>query len=1287
VTVSGVSRISATGPYKGLSYYAERDAPFFFGREEMTEIIAANLLASRLTLVYGASGVGKSSLLRAGAAQHLRKLARENLAAGGSPGFVVVVFPADEEVDAGGSSSGRRDSWRNDPAAGIAAGIERSVAELGLDIEPVEGSLRFPELLETWSTLLDAEILLVLDQFEEYFLYHSEDGALAEDLPRALTDTSLPANVLISIREDAYARLDLFKGQIPFLYDNYLRVDHLTVDAARTAIIRPLDEWNRHLDDGVEAARVGGDFVEAVLAAVQTGSVVLGQSGRGMVEDGGSREARVETPFLQLVLQRLWDEESARGSHELHLATLEQLGGAERIVRTHLDAAMDALSEADKAIAARAFRQLVTPSGTKIAHLPSDLAELESLPAEELPRVLERLAEARILRPIAPPPGESQSRYEIFHDVLGPAILDWRSRYEHAEAQERLAEELAHQEAERRAAEEQVERERAAAKRFRAVAGAALVLAVVALGLTVWAVSKKREASTAQRHAEARDLITKATAALTSDPAAALIMSLRAAGQDPNDAEAASVLRQAALSSHLIAKLDAGRSPVLTGTFLGDGRTLATVRQNGKIDIWNVRTGRRVAKLGARRSVTAASVVDGRRLAVVHEADVTVWDLPTRRRVGLFAAAGTATLSPDGRQLALATSTGRGTAVRIASLASTSGPRREIAADGRPADAITFSPDGARLLKASGDGRATLWDVRTGRRLAAFRLPRRVVGKHGTSPAGVPENVAVLVAAIFSPDGRRIALGTTDGVVGIFDARSGALTDRPASPGIGLSSLAFAPDGRLALGSADGVVAIRGRDVTILRGHTDAITGIEFRGEEMVTTSSDETARVWVTRTGQLQETLLGHTDRTASAFFSRRGNLVATTADDGTVRVWRARPIEPRVALPRHGAEVGHATFSRDGRFVLTSSADGTATLASAADGTAVRTFGKPRPPTAGQRAFADQAYGGRPNDVLLICEPRAAVSPDGTRIIIGDAYSGGARLQRVSTGGEIRVLLTKRFYPGFAVFGIGPEQRWAAITASSPSLWLVDARTGLQQHFARAAATGHIAAFAGSVTDDGRYLATADFDTGSRRTTMRVWDTVTGRERHAWNNSGSFIRTVAIDRSGRRVAGGTWGGVVWVRSVIDGTLIAAIDTRFAIRALAFSPDGVYLATAGDAQSARIWNVNTGRPAVTLRGHTAGINSIKFSPDGRFIVTASDDGTVKVWGAYDPEAGRRSGALWAEFRRGRPGRALDASFDSSGRRIAVAASDGTSEIYACGACGAGKDLRAYAGSRAPLVP
>ena len=83
-------------PFKGLTPFAatDLDALLFFGREREAELISANLMASRLTVLYGESGVGKTSLLAAGVVHRLRGIARRNLAERGHPEFVVVMFSA-----------------------------------------------------------------------------------------------------------------------------------------------------------------------------------------------------------------------------------------------------------------------------------------------------------------------------------------------------------------------------------------------------------------------------------------------------------------------------------------------------------------------------------------------------------------------------------------------------------------------------------------------------------------------------------------------------------------------------------------------------------------------------------------------------------------------------------------------------------------------------------------------------------------------------------------------------------------------------------------------------------------------------------------------------------------------------------------------------------------------------------------------------------------------------------------------------------------------------------------
>jgi hypothetical protein len=79
-------------PYKGLAPFMEEDAQFFFGRERECSAVTYSLLGSKLTILYGATGSGKSSLLRAGVAHRLREYSRQNLLSRGTPEFIAVVF-------------------------------------------------------------------------------------------------------------------------------------------------------------------------------------------------------------------------------------------------------------------------------------------------------------------------------------------------------------------------------------------------------------------------------------------------------------------------------------------------------------------------------------------------------------------------------------------------------------------------------------------------------------------------------------------------------------------------------------------------------------------------------------------------------------------------------------------------------------------------------------------------------------------------------------------------------------------------------------------------------------------------------------------------------------------------------------------------------------------------------------------------------------------------------------------------------------------------------------------
>lgn len=416
-------------PYKGLVPYTDDDAAMFFGRDAERSIIVANLRSSRFTLLYGPSGVGKSSVVGAGVVHYLRQRAKASLLKRGTPEFAVIYF----------------NQWRDDPLVGLLRAVRLEVESLlgrTFDDPSTTRYKTLDEQLKVWAERAGGDLLIILDQFEDYFLYHpNEDGpgTFVEEFPRVVTDREARVNFVVSIREDAVAKLDRFEGRIPTLFDNYIRIDHLDRSAARDAIVKPIDQYNKGVDDPSSKVSIEPPLVDAVLDQVKTGRVSLTETGMGVIKSESKDHAeeatveRIETPFLQLVMTRLWDEELRNGSHVLRRETLDKLGGAERIVRTHLDKALGALPAMERQAAAGMFHYLVTPSGTKIAHTARDLAEYTHTSEKQLTPVLEKMAASgiRILRPVAPPPDqlEAPTRYEIFHDVLAPAMLDWRRRY------------------------------------------------------------------------------------------------------------------------------------------------------------------------------------------------------------------------------------------------------------------------------------------------------------------------------------------------------------------------------------------------------------------------------------------------------------------------------------------------------------------------------------------------------------------------------------------------------------------------------------------------------------------------------------------------------------------------------------------------------------------------------------------------------------------------------------------------------------------------------------------
>jgi WD40 repeat protein len=1181
-------------PYQGLIPFSEEDAEYFFGREQETRLIISNLRAYSTTVLFGPSGVGKSSVLRAGVIRALMREQEEAFARFGGRESVTCYVAR----------------WQDAPLRMLATAIRESLAgaDAGAVVDLPVDELDVETVISRCAAL-DVDLLLILDQFEEYFYYHAaepENDLLAEALGR-LVAPATRVNVLLCLREDSIAALDRFEVALPGLFNNSLRLEHLDPEACRAAIQGPLDVYNSRPGTSEPRWDVDQALVERLLVELRAGRVrVGGNPTQDRDTDDGEHSTvatRVEAPYLQLVLTRLWDEERSSGSHVLRESTLAALGGSQAVVEDHLNRVLADLDSAELDVVAKAFSYLVTPSGTKIAHRPSDLASWTGVRPERMRRLLDQLArgERVIMRRVPPPLDDptGEPRFEVFHDVLAVAILDWTARHDAVVREEHLI-----------AERDQAAREtRQTHKRLvvaRAVIAGMVALLLACGGLAFLAWNNAKSAEKEESRANVARLLAQSEQLAAADPNAALGKAIEAWQQDDEKTrDTAEPLRSAVSANHarLILPMGDTRTRVILSEFIGDGDQILTVSSDSHVRLWSASDAELefdrdfAAELGS-EPVSAAVLADGSGAVVGGSEGIAV-------RVPFD---GDKSIAPadvgDGWVSVLS----GGAADRSVFVAHTAGSPAHVFVSpdyddnelGPAAMTVGLDPTGALLATWTDlDGELSLLDLSTSETRGTATLQDDWVPVIDINASGV-----------VGAGGSGYYDGETEAdVTASLYLWDGVTTSRPRNVPLlashAISALTFSDDGSQVLLTGDKrseLIDVETTDwLQIAPELTDWALASQLspNNDKTVSAGRDGNVSVFSTytiRTGTYLD-LPGHSGAVNDVAFNSRGDEIVTGADDGTARVWQL----PKTTVLDIGEWILEAQPTSDGSRVAAVTSDHQIVVADAATGEWSWWNSLP------WRYHDQQA-----SDV--------AWDPDGRRLVVTATDQFAPYV--VSEHAAHPMPLEEPM--GYSMVSVD----WSPIA-------------------------DHVAA-----GDAGGVVGLWDVDTGEL-----LWQTPLAPNQ--WDLAYS-VNGIAFTAEGDVVAA-AWDGTIWVLSHDDGEIQREIrQSGGRIINAAISSDGRYLGTVSDDWHMRVWDLydDSETPIVDRRAHDGSVFAIAFGAEGSEarMATGGADGTVRV---YDIPTGDLLAVLDVH------GDAVNSvAFDpTEPNRIVAASDDGTVTVTQCDLC------------------
>jgi WD40 repeat protein len=957
-TKSPKKRFENTCPYRSLSYFTEKpeDAKVFYGRNTLTkELISRIENKHRFITVLGASGSGKSSLLRAGLLYQL-KLGQE--IPGSDSWIYLEPFTPQgnplENLEAAlgkgtgekGLGTGEEFNSRFQPTLAISLRIDSQAGSVG-GVPPIDsqaGSLGGVQPIDSQAGSLEGvqPVVMVIDQFEEAFTMCDETqrreffNHLLE-----LNQNNPSLYIIIGMRSDFRSRLREHPQLTERIEKPYINVGHLNREEIEEAIVKPAELVGL----GIEGA--------------------LKQQIINDVEDyPGS------LPLLQFTLTELWNEAQKQGEQFLRLATYKSLGGIEGTLQKRADAVYESLGEAEKSVAKRLFLELTQVGETldtrrrvyldDLVNSHQDLAILDKVTqilANEQNRLITRTED-----PISEKLDEeskienrkSKIQIDVVHEALirhWKRLRDWQQQYQDAMIVEREMENQAHQweaagkpndpglllqGAKLAKAEDylskyselgmldgvaedyiKVSRQQNKNRRRRqqlTVGGVIGVVSLAALVAIFFGLESRRQATLANLREDAANI----KVLLPLGTATPLIKAIETT--EKSQTSVGNVLSEV-YSSLYDAVQEVRERNMFTGhqgyvfavAFSPDGKYLLSGSNDNTLKLWDTSGKLLKTFTGHKYPVSAVAFSPDGKYLLSGSCDKTLklWDT-SGKLLKTFSGhqdyVNAVAFSPDGKYLL------SGSGDKTLKLWDTSGKLLQtFTGHQNYVRAVAFSPDGKYLLSGSDDKTLKLWDT-SGELLQTF------TGHQG-----------VVLAVAFSPDGKYLLSGSDDKTLKLWDTSGKLLQTFSGHQGVVLA-VAFSPDGKYLLsGSDDKTLKLwdtSGKLLKTFSGHQDPVNAVAFSpdGKYLLSGSRDNTLKLWGT-SGKLLKTFSGHQDSVNAVAFSPDGKYLLSGSRDNTLKLWGTSG-KLLKTFSGHQDYVNAVAFSPDGKYLLSGSGDKTLKL-----------------------------------------------------------------------------------------------------------------------------------------------------------------------------------------------------------------------------------------------------------------------------------------------------------------------------------------------------------------------